>query len=83
MQLTMLIFRSSALLRRGQDFRQDRPRPAYRLTHLLVAMPISDLVDSGLAGVEHHQLGWLSAHRPTGVIGVSDWRMADPARASR
>ena len=40
----------------------------------------ADLVDGGLVGVEHHQLGGLSTYRPTGVVGVGDRRLAD-ARA--
>src|ERR1017187_2322001 len=45
----------------------------HQFTHLLIAMLGSDLVDGGLVGVEHHQLGWLSTYRPT---GAAVWREA-------
>src|ERR1035437_2536814 len=51
----------------------------HQFPHLLVAMLGADLVDGGLVGVEHHQLGWLTTYCPTGVVGVGDWCVADPS----
>jgi hypothetical protein len=58
-----------------------RQRPGvvgrYEFPKFFVAMLRPDLIYRRLVRVEHHRLCCLSAYRPTGVVGISDRRMAD------
>src|SRR5580658_9092020 len=48
------------------------------LPYLLTAMLPPDLINRLLAGVEGHQVGSLTAHSPTRVVGIGHGRLTYP-----